>query len=147
MVPVSAVFIIILFLAMVFEKKLEDRLRAIRSIYIYALSFISLCVTLIGIGMIAYTSLSFTVFPKALNQDYTYRLMNCETYPMKLEGAATGTTMTASEKETCLAREEKAIAEEKDGRFQSQMLSGIIMLLVALPIYLIHFFVLRKREE
>lgn len=146
LVPLTALFVLILFLAMVFEKTVEDRLRAIRSIYVYTVSLISLCVVLIGTGMIAYTALSHTVFPRALDQDYTYRLMNCETFPVKSPEVATGYVMTETDKATCLEREQKAIAIDREARFQSQMLSGIIMVLLALPMYVLHFFVLRRRE-
>lgn len=148
LVAVSAILVIILFLAMVFEKRLEDRLRAIRSIYTYAVSFISLGVMLFGFGTLAYTALSYSVFPKALNEVYSYRLSACETYPAKVDpvGTATGSTMN-EDRQQCLDRETKAITEEKEGRFQSQMLSGIIMLVIAFPVYVFHFFVLRRKEN
>lgn len=147
LIPVSAIFVIIMFLAMVFEKSLEDRLHAIRSIYIYTVSFISLCVFLFGLGMLVYTGMSFTFFPKALEQNYSYRLMNCE-YPVKAESASGATlTTTAEEKARCEEREKEAIENDKEIYFQSSMLSGIILILVALPIYVIHFFFLRKKGE
>lgn len=150
LLPVSAIFIIILFLAMAFEKTLEDRLRAIRSIYVYSVSFISLCVFLFGLGMLVYTGLSYSVFPKALDQNYAYRMNNCD-YIMDIDaknGTMTGTTMESNEarREKCIEEQKVQIADEKEARFQSDMLSGIIMVLIALPVYIVHFFFLRRKE-
>lgn len=145
LIPLTAIFVLVLFLTMVFEKTVQDRLRAIRSIYLYTVSLVSLVVFLFGLGTLVYTGLSHSIFPKALEQNYSYRYMNCDAYPAKLE-ASTGTTMTAEDKAQCLAREEKAIADEKEARFQGNMLNGIIMIVIAFPVYFVHFVILRKRE-
>lgn len=145
LIPFTAVFVIILFLTMVFEKTVEDRLRAIRSIYIYTVSLVSLCVFLFGAGNLVYTGLASTLFPKAQNENFIYRMQNCETYPAKIDPASTGTTLTTEDKQACLERETKSIAEEKEARFQSQMLTSIIMIFIGFPVYFIHFVVLRKR--
>ena len=117
-----------------------DKVHLIRAIYVYVVSMVSLLFLLIGLGTVIYRSLQYYVFPMADNYRYSYDVCSSPKY------VGTGEVLPNDEEvKTCEDRMEKNDQMNKVAQFQSAMLSGSVMIIIALPVYLLHFFYLRKK--
>lgn len=123
-----------------FMQGTSDKIHLIKAIYIYVVSLGSLFVLLMGLGTIVYRSLQHNVFPKADNYSYGYDVCTSPKY------TGTGEIMPSeSEIKACEVRTEKEMTMRREVEFQSSMLSGMVMIIISLPVYVLHFFYLRKK--
>lgn len=125
---------------LLFMQETSDKTHLIKAIYIYVVSLGSLFVLLLGLGTIVYRSLQYNVFPKADDYNYGYEMCVSPKY------VGTGEVMpNEGEIQACESRVDKDNLARKETDFQSSMLSGMVMIIIALPVYILHFFYLRKK--
>ncbi len=117
-----------------------DKVHLIRAIYVYVVSMVSLLFLLIGLGTVVHRSLQYYVFPMADNYRYSYDVCSSPKY------VGSGEILPTDEEiQTCEERMEKNDKVNREAQFQSSMLSGSVMIIIALPVYLLHFFYLRRK--
>ncbi|MFN7160481.1 MAG: hypothetical protein ACK4NC_02620 [Candidatus Gracilibacteria bacterium] len=150
------VLIIIIFISAAMVHIKEDKMHVLKGLYIYVVSLLSLGVFLIGLATGAYNILGRYFFPKALDSSYMYMLNDCEynpyaygNGPSKDMTTASGATLSPQEKtsvtENCKNSRKVQIEEQKAIDFEKSNLLALVLTIVFLPIYILHFFVLRKK--
>ena len=126
----------------------------IRQIYFYAATLIFLIMTviasvsLLNLVMKTYilTKADNAYGPKCDDTGITYY----EPRPMPVEATGTGTTtkeLTAEEKAQRKADCEKSLADQKAGERQRELAQNLSMLIVAAPLFWIHFKWVQKERE
>ncbi len=142
-------FVIVSLIATMGTKEPIEKVHVLKSVYIYTVSFLTLISTVIGLGMFLYNVLLFNSFPRIAEERMKYELENCQykngmnIYPAYDEKGKildnSANLATPEDKKKC--REEKiALA------YQESMLASLVLLLVSLPVYAVHYFVLRNKK-
>lgn len=115
---------------------MSSKSQLIRTIYLYAVSLITLVMIIISASSIINLALKTWVFTKADHPEYY------EVYPVSID-SKTGATSTAEER----AR----FKQEQEDRYQVQKQAEAVrffsMLLVAVPIFFFHWRLARKDKE
>jgi len=130
--------------------------KIVRTIYLYTIALISLIFLAIGIGNLVNTSLKAYVFPEAEKKDYSM----CESYPyfistIDAENIKGKADITADEKtqiDNMLKDYENWKAQNTGdvcikAERQKKMVDAVTMILIALPLYLIHWRMARKEKQ
>lgn len=142
----TAILFLILGIIVVMKEGSQSKHDLLMSLYVHVVSFVSLVVMLFGLGGLIFHFLLHNVFPGAAERfdNYSYRIEQCEMTPAKI---GTGEVMASDQEsiEQCKQDQEALIIKERQADYEYNMLSSMVMLLVSLPVYAIHFFYLRKK--
>lgn len=132
---------------------MTNKAKLIRSIYLYLAALISLIFVAVGTGNIINTALKFYVFPKAEKGGYN----QCNQTPpvYGFDKNAYANVAIADQKiqlENMLTDYDKWKAENTgeecySAQRQSTIVDAITMILIALPILLVHWRIIKKDKE
>jgi hypothetical protein len=130
--------------------------KIVRTIYLYTIALISLIFLAVGIGNLVNTSLKAYVFPEAEKKDYNM----CENYPyfvstIDAENIKGKTDITEDEKVQIdnMLKDYENWKKQNTGDVcikaerQKKMVDAVTMILIALPLYLIHWRMARKEKQ
>lgn len=113
----------------------------IKNIYLYLVSFVALMMMVISAATIIDSILKTYVFKNA-NNYYVYPAAGCDvnTYP----GQPTSTPEQCAKQEEINKKQQK---ENAQADFQRSMVWSISMLVVAIPLFSYHWYLIRKKER
>ncbi|MFZ3054914.1 MAG: hypothetical protein WA091_02965 [Minisyncoccales bacterium] len=130
--------------------------KIVRTIYLYTIALISLIFLAVGIGNLVNTSLKAYVFPEAEKKDYNM----CENYPYfvstidadNIKGKADITEDEKVQIDNMLKDYENWKTQNTGdvcikAERQKKMVDAVTMILIALPLYLIHWRMARKEKQ
>lgn len=140
----------------VFAKNMTSKTKLIRTVYLYLAALISLLFVAVGTGNLINTALKAYIFPKAEKGGYNkcnqqppiYGLENPQA--LKDSGAATEDQKLQLEE---LLRDYENWKKENSGEEcysaerQSNVVDALTMIIIALPIYLFHWRIIKKEKE
>ncbi len=115
---------------------MSSKSQLIRTIYLYAVSLITLVMTIIAASSLINLGLKTWVFTKADRAEFY------ETYPMTIDSKMNATS-TAEDRERFKKDQEERYQIQK----QSEAVRSFAMLLVAVPIFFFHWRLARKEKE
>lgn len=130
--------------------------KTIMTVYLYLVSLISLIFFAVGVGNLINTSLKAYVFPEAEKRDYSM-CNNQPYYYSSIDAQKLGQTvaLTIDEKTQLdnMIKDYEAWKAENTGdtciksERQKRMLDAITMILIAFPLYIIHWKMARKERQ
>lgn len=132
---------------------MTTRTKLIRSIYLYLAALISLIFVAVGTGNLINTALKFYVFPKAEKGGYNQCNQAPPVYTLdKNAYAGVATPDQKVQLENLLAdynkwKTENTGEECYSALRQSTVVDALTMLLIALPIFLLHWRVIKKEKD
>ena len=121
--------------------------KTIKSIYFYLVSFVALMMVVFSTADIINIALKTWVFTQADKDMYAYPVMPCEVSPPKVKAAATSSESVPAE---CQKQNELNIKQQEAGRSaqkQRDVVRDISMIVVGIPLFLIHWRIVRSKEE
>lgn len=142
-------FVVVSLIASMGTKEPIEKVHVLKSVYIYTVSFITLISTVIGLGMFLYNALLFNSFPKIAEDRMKYELDSCQykngmnpspVYDTKGNPIDNSANLVSPEENKKCREEKIALA------YQESMLASLVLLLVSLPVYALHYFVLRNKK-
>lgn len=119
------------------------RFTAIKALYLYLVSFATLMMIVFSSASIVSNILKITVFPKADNYYSNYAGPGCDGSPTY----AGQPTSTPEQCEKTAERNRKNDEENRQARRQESLVFGISMLIVAIPLFILHWRLLRRQDE
>lgn len=129
--------------------------KIVRTIYLYAVALISLIFLCVGIGNFVNTSLKAYAFPEAEKKDY----YNCNTQPYFLSSVdlqkmkETAPTTDQQTQIDNMLRDYETWQKENTGdtciksERQKKQVDAVTMILISLPLYLIHWRIIKKEKQ
>lgn len=121
----------------------KDNKMAIKSFYYYLVSFASLIMIVISSIVIIYTVLKMTVLQQAdYRSGYYSYTSGCFGQPINASEVKPTPEFCAEEKKRQMEEEEHRIVYER----QSNLAGSIAVFVVALPLFIIHWNLARKKE-
>lgn len=141
LVSIVPVFIIILIILFTNNKSMEDgKFNLIKNIYLYLVSFVTLMMIVVSLYSLIDTSLKQWVFTEA--DRYYY-----ETMPKPVIGNGEEAKMT--DEQWQIEQERMATQEERNRKsnLQRDLTRNISMLLVALPLFAYHWYLIRRKDK
>ena len=129
---------------------MTTKTKLIRTIYLYAVALVSLIFTGIGAGTILNTGLKYYLFPEAEKKSY----FDCNYEPpMAAYPSKEGTTPEQKEQIDAMIKDYKKWKEEITGdncirpARQNKIIDALTMLIIALPICLFHWRIIKKDKK
>jgi len=120
--------------------------KLIKDIYLYLVSFVALMMIIIPIVSLLNQTLKTFIFKQADNYSYEMpRALGCST-----DLAKTDTSVKQLSAEECSKLEEKDLQKEKErlqARRQADYAQNISFLIVSIPLFAIHWYYARKKED
>ena len=127
--------------------------KIVRTVYLYIAALVSLIFVAVGTGTLLYTALKTYVFPKAQKGGYS----RCNQQPpvYGLDGTKDANVTTEQQKQqiaNMLAdyenwKKDNSGEECYSAERQSSVVDAITMILVALPICLLHWRIIKREKE
>ena len=134
-------------------KKMSDKVKMIRTVYLYLAVLVSLIFVGVGIGRLVNTGLKFYVFPKAEKGGFNQCNQQPPVYAFdKASFSGVATTDQKTQLENLLRdyeewKKNNTGEECYSAQRQSNSVDAITMLLVALPILLVHSLIIKKEKH
>lgn len=130
--------------------------KIVMTVYLYVVSLISLIFFAVGVGNLINTSLKAYVFPEAEKRDYN--MCNNQPYyysPAEVQKLGQTVALTTDEKTQLdnMIKDYDIWKAENTGdaciksERQKRMLDAITMILIAFPLYIIHWRMARKERQ
>jgi hypothetical protein len=129
--------------------------KIVMTIYLYTVSLISLIFFAVGMGNLINTSLKAYIFPEAEKRDYSY----CSNYPYSYSAIEAEKIKEAGLTEEQKIDVENMIKDYKEWKEkntgdtcytserQKRLLDAVTMILIAFPLYIIHWRMARKERK
>ena len=134
---------------------MQSKTKTIRTIYFYTVALISLIFLAVGAGNFINTSLKAYVFTGAEKRDYT--MCNSQPYFSTVEaekiGASNAVTQDQKTQIDNMISDYQNWKQNNTGdecyrtERQKRMVDSLTMILIALPIYLIHWMAIKKEKQ
>lgn len=132
---------------------MTDKVKLIRTIYLYLAALISLLFVAIGAGRVLNTTLKYYVFPKAEKGGYS----RCNNQPPVYSLDKSGLERVANDDQKAqlenLLRDYEQWKKENSGNEcysqerQKNIVDALTMIIVALPLFGYHWSIIRKEKE
>ena len=123
--------------------------KTIKSIYFYLVSFVALMMVVFSTADVINIALKTWVFTAADKDMYAYPRAACE-IPAQQAVPPGEKSVPAPSKEDCLKQNEENIKQQELSRTaqkQRDVVRDLSMIVVGIPLFLIHWTILRKKEE
>lgn len=132
---------------------MNPKIKLIKTIYLYLAAAISLIFVAVGIGTLLNTGLKYAIFPEAEKRSY----FECNSQPpvYALE-AGQLRNLTSDEQKVQIDQMIREYENWKEGQTgdaciiparQNKIIDALTMIIIALPILLIHWRLIRKEKE
>lgn len=122
--------------------------KTIKSIYFYLVSFVALMMVVFSTADAINIALKTWIFTAADKDMYSYPKAACEVPAPATPAEAK--SVPATYKEDCLRQNEENIKQQELNRTaqkQRDVVRDLSMIVVGIPLFLIHWRILRKKEE
>lgn len=123
----------------------ETRIKILKNFYFYLVSFVTLMMMAFTVSDLISILLKTYVFPKADNFSYVSKTPGCDpqalAYDKKIEALPV---------EECVkleAAQEEENQKMRTANNQSNMIRDLSMIVVALPLFILHWRVARRKED
>jgi len=120
-----------------------SKIALIKNVYFYLVSFVALMMMAVSTGNLINTALRAYVFTRADYYGGSYPVAGCD----PLIKAPDIKTLSAEE---CATQEERAKKQEEDNRIanlQRSATTSISFIVIGLPLFIIHWRIVRRKEE
>ncbi len=132
---------------------MSDKVKMIRTVYLYLAVLISLIFVGVGTGTLINTALKFYVFPKAEKGGYSQCNQQPPVYGLEKSNYAAVSTADQKVQLENLLRDYEEWKKNNTGeecysaQRQSNSVDAITMILIALPILLVHSLIIKKEKN
>lgn len=128
---------------------MTDRVKIIRTVYLYLAALVSLLFMAIGTGTVVNTGLKYYIFPDAEKKSY----YECnEPPPVAPVISRDGVTKDQKEQIEDMLRDYKDWKENRSGERcikparQNKIIDAITMIIIAFPLFVVHWRIIKKEK-
>ena len=117
----------------------------VKTIYFYLVSFVALMMVVFSVADVINAALKTWVFTKADNYNNYYVEPACDALTIKSDAAIK--PLTTEECDQRKAEADKRAIEERTAQRQRDIVRDISMIVVGVPLFATHWWIIRKKEN